>query len=112
MLRSGNAPLHVEVVTAAGSSQTDATAIPTNSSLALIVSAGDNTVGIRLPKAVKGKTYCVKNIGSGGLKVYPATGDAINAIVADTAITMLTVTSALFVAQNSTTWQTIPTVPS
>jgi len=110
--RSGNAPLHVEVVVAAGTVQADATAIPTNSAPALVVSTGNGTVGIRLPKAVKGKTFYVKNIGGGGLLVWPAVGDAINALAVDGAITMATVTSAVFIAQNSTTWQTVPTIPS
>lgn len=112
MIRSGNAPLNVEVLTAAGSVQGDATGIPVKSSPALIVAAGDNAVGIKLPPATKGKWFVIKNTGTGGLKVWPSSGDAINALGADNAITMATVTSAVFVAQDSTTWQTTPTVPS
>lgn len=112
MVRSGNAPLHVEVVTAAGSSQATAAAIPANASPALVVAAGDNSVGIRLPSAVKGKQYFIKNTGTGGLKVYPASGDVINALSPDGAITMATVTSACFIAADSTTWYTVPLLPS
>ena len=112
MIRAGSAPFNVISLTAAGSTQATATQIPIKSSPALIVAAGDGSVGIKLPPATEGKAFVVKNTGSGTLKVYPATGDAINAIAANTEISMLTVTSALFIAQNSTTWQTCPTVPS
>lgn len=110
--RKGDAPFNVEVVVAAGSIQTDAAAIPTKASPALIVAAGDNTVGLVLPPAVKGKFYIVKNTGNGGLKVYPASGDGINAIAPDSPITMATVTSAIFIARNSSTWYTVPLLPS
>ena len=111
MFRIGNAPLPVQVVTAAGSSQTDAAAVGTKSP-AFILAAGDNTVGIRLPLAAKGMLFYVKNTGGGSLKVYPASGDAINAIVADSPLVMVTVTSAVFVAKDSTTWYTFPLLPS
>lgn len=111
-VRSGNAPLHVELVTPAGTVQADATAIPSLSSLALIVSAGDNTAGIRLPKASKGKAFFVKNSGSGSLIVWPAVGDAINAIAADSSLSVVTLKSFVIVAKDSTTWFTIPLLPS
>jgi hypothetical protein len=112
MLRSGNAPLHVELVTPAGTVQADATAIPTNASPALVVSAGTGAAGIRLPKAVKGKAYFIKNTGGSALLVYPAVGDGINAILADSALSMAALTSAVIVAKDSTTWYTIPLLPS
>jgi len=112
MLRSGNAPLHVENVTAAGSTQADAATIPSKASLALVVAAGDNTKGILLPKASKGKAYFVKNSGAGGLKVYPSGTNAINALGGSNAITMAANTSALFVAATSALWYTVPLLPS
>lgn len=108
--------LSVEVITAAGSTQTDATAIPIKSSPALIVAAGDDVVGIRLPPASKTKRFYVKNTGTGGvtgtLKVYPATGDAINLLGANTPISMASLSSCLFIAASTTLWYTVPTVPS
>ena len=111
-IRGGNAPLNVQSVTAAGTVQADATAVPSKSSPALILAAGDNTVGIRLPAATEGKVYHIKNTGSGGLKVWPATGDIINALGANNAITMATVTAAVFAASSSSQWYTIPLLPS
>ena len=112
MLRAGNAPLHVNLVTPAGTTQADATAIPSNASLALIVSAGDGTAGIRLPKAVEGKAYLIKNTGGSALLVYPATGDGINAIAVNSALSMAALTSAVIAASGSVTWYTIPLLPS
>ena len=110
--RSGIAPLHVEVVTAAGTVQADAAQIPIKSSPALIVAAGDNTVGIKLPPASKGQLFFVKNTGAGSLKVWPSSGDAVNAGGTDNAYSMATVTSALFAAKDSSTWYTFPLVAS
>lgn len=111
--RSGNAPLNVESVTAAGSVQSDAAAIPSKSSPAFVLATGDGTVGISLPKATKGKLFYVKNLAAGSaLKVWPATGDAINALSANSAISMAAATSAVFIAKDSTTWYTVPLLPS
>jgi cobalamin biosynthesis protein CobD/CbiB len=46
------------------------------------------------------------------LKVWPATGDAINAIAANSALSMAAKTSALFVSLDGTTWYTTPLLPS
>jgi hypothetical protein len=46
------------------------------------------------------------------LKVYPDTGDAINALAANAALSMAAKTSAVFVAFDATTWYTIPLLPS
>lgn len=112
MLRLGNAPLHVELVTPAGTVQADAAAIPVNSSPALIVSAGDGTAGIRLPKAVKGKDFYVKNTGGSALLLYPAVGDGINAVAVDSPLSIAALKSCAIVASDSTTWYTVPLLPS
>jgi hypothetical protein len=107
---------NVEVLVAAGSTQTDATAIPIHSSPALVVAAGDDIVGIRLPVATKGKLFYVKNTGTGGLtgklNVYPATSDSINALAINAPIQMATLTSAVFIARNSSVWYTVSLLPS
>lgn len=109
-------PLRVEIVVAAGSTQADAAAIPIKASPALIVSTGNSVTGIRLPPITKGKQFYVKNLGPvggfGGLNVYPAVGDAINALAVNAPLVMAAVTSALFLARDGTTWDTFPTVPS
>jgi hypothetical protein len=111
--RSGNAPLNVAVLTPAGTVLADATLIRTKSP-ALIAATGNGTVGIRLPKAAAGKVYHIKNRAAAAtLNVWPYdTGDAINAIGAGSAMAMAAVTAAVFVAVDSTTWYTIPLLPS
>lgn len=114
--RADQTLLNVEPLTAGGTTQADATAVPIKSSPALILAAGDDVVGIRLPPATKGKLFWIKNTGTGGLtgtlKVYPATGNTINAIAANTALAMASLSAAAFVAKDATSWYTIPLVPS
>lgn len=112
----GSPPINGETIVPGGSTQTDAAQIPLKLSPAIVVAAGDDITGIKLPPATKGKMFCVKNVGTGGvtskLNVYPATGDAINAAAVNVALQMGAATSAIFIALNSTTWYTFPTVPS
>jgi hypothetical protein len=106
--------INVASLAVAGTSQATATPIVTPSPAFIYAgtSGGDGTAGVRLPKAVKGKVYHVKNAYNGNMRVYPASGDAINAIAPDTQIVMAALTSATFIALNSTTWYTIPLLPS
>ena len=109
-----NMTINVEAVAAAGTAQGDATAA-TETGPALIHGTGaDGTKGIKLPAAAAGRILFVKNADAANavLKVYPATGDAINALSADAAISMAAKTSAVFVALDATTWYTIPLLPS
>lgn len=77
-----------------------------------LVSAADGTKGVKLPAAVAGLYVEIKNNVNANLKVYPATGDAINAIAANGAYTMAGLTSAIFRAYDATTWITFPLVAS
>lgn len=104
--------LNVVSLTPAGTAQSDATQIQAVFSPAMIVAAGDGTAGLVLPPASKGRAFVIKNTGGTGLKVYPYGVDVINALSPSAAITMATVTSAWFVAKDSLTWYTTPTVPS
>ena len=98
----------------AGTSQSTATPVVTPSPAFIYAgtSGGDGTAGIRLPKAAKGKMFTVKNAYNGNIRVYPASGDAINALGTDTQLVMAALTSATFIARDSTTWYTIPLLPS
>lgn len=111
--RAGNAPLNVKVLTPAGTVLADATLIRTKSP-ALIAATGDGTAGIRLPMAAPGKIYHIKNRAAAQtLNVWPyATAEQINAITAGSAIALAAATSAVFVAVDSTTWFTVPLLPS
>lgn len=96
-------------VAAAGSAQGDATAIASDF---CVVTAGDGTKGVVLPTAVAGLQVLVKNNANAVLKVYPASGGAINALAGDAAISMAAYTCAIFAASSATQWFTCPLLPS
>lgn len=106
--------LNVEAVAAAGSAQGDAGAVTAASGAIIHATGADATKGIVLPTAAAGKFYFVKNADAANavLKVYPASADDINALGANTAISMAANTSATFVAIDATNWVTIPLLPS
>ena len=95
-------------VAAAGTIQGDAAAIVEGFTLV----TGSTNAGVKLPSAVAGMQVIIKNNVGGNMKVWPSSSDAINAIAADSAFTMATLTSCLFVAYDATTWYTIPLVAS
>ena len=103
-----------EAVAAAGSTQGDAGAVTAASGAFIHGTGADGTKGIVLPAAAAGKIYFVKNADAANaiLKVYPASGDEINALAADAALSMAAKTSATFIALDATTWYTIPLLPS
>ncbi len=99
-------------VAAAGSIQGDATAITSASPCLILVTAADGTKGVKLPTAAAGLEVTIKNNTAAVLKVWPFSGDAINAIAADSAISMASLTCATFHAYDATTWYTSPLLPS
>ena len=109
-------PFEALLLVAAGSAQADATGISAKWSPGLIVAAGNDVKGLRLPPATKGKSFVVKNIGTAGitstLKVYPATGGQINELGTNNPIVMGQKTSTTFIALSTTQWYTSPTVRS
>lgn len=104
-------PLDVTAVAAAGSAQGDAAALALGLN---VVSAADGTKGVKLPAAAAGRVVFVKSTTAGQvLKVYPATGDAINALSANTALSLASgATPAILVAADAATWYTFPLLPS
>ena len=106
--------LTVAALAAAGSAQGDAGAIVSASGAFIHATGADATKGIILPAATAGQIFIIKNSDAANavLKVYPATGDAINALAANAALSMAAKTSALFVALDTTTWYTLPLLPS
>lgn len=97
-------------VAATGSTQADAAALPAAGFV--LVSAADGTKGVILPANAAGKRVEIKNNTAAILKVYPVTSGAINALSANAAISMASLSSATFVSYDGTTWYTCPTVPS
>ena len=102
-------PLISGTVAAAGSTQGDATALAVGFNL---VSAADGTKGVVLPTGERGKSIRVKNNASSTLKVYPPTSGTVNALAANTAMTMAANTSCEYVCYDGTAWYTIPLLPS
>jgi hypothetical protein len=94
-----------QLVTAAGATQGNATAI--TSSLAIInVATTASTHGVKLPTASTGLVVTVGNLGAFGTKVYPATGDKIGAASTNAAdSTVLAINKAnTYIALNTTLW--------
>lgn len=96
-------------VAATGSTQSDAASVSDGFTL---VSAADGTKGVKLPAAVAGRTVILKNNANAVLKVWPASGDAVNAITADSNYVLAAFTSSLLVAYDSTTWYSVPLLAS
>jgi hypothetical protein len=66
-------------VTAAGASQGNATALTAFKNL-VTVALTASTKGVKLPAAVTGLEVLVGNAATFGVKVYPASGDSIQAV--------------------------------
>lgn len=96
-------------VAATGSAQGDAAAVTTGFTL---VTAADGTKGVILPAAAAGKQVEIKNGANAVLKIYPATGDAINALAANAALSIAALTSVILTAYDATTWYSTPLLPS
>jgi hypothetical protein len=106
---SGGVRLPVAAVAAAGANQGNAAALSEGLN---VVSAADGTKGVRLPTAVAGMVVIVKNTAAGALKIYPATGGAINAVAADGAYSITNLTSTMLVASSATQWYSVPLAAS
>lgn len=96
-------------VAAAGSIQGDAAALSLGFNL---VTGADDTKGVLLPAAVAGSVVIIKVDAGADLKVWPATGDAINAIAANSAMTVVDDVCFMLIALDGTTWYTLPLLPS
>ena len=96
-------------VAATGTNQATAAAIATGFTL---VSAADGTKGILLPAAAAGRTCVIKNNAAAVLKIWPSSGDAVNAIAADSNYVLASLTSTLLVAYDATTWYSVPLLAS
>jgi hypothetical protein len=99
----------VATVAATGTLQSDAAAITTGFTY---VTGADDAKGVKLPAAAAG-LVCFIKVGPGAdLKVWPNTGDAINAIAADSAMTVIDDVCFGLIALDATTWYTLPLLPS
>lgn len=69
--------------------------------------AGDS---VKLPAAVLGQVITVKNSGAATLAVFPATGDAINALAVNLSVDVAVSSELTFRAIDATTWETCEVV--
>lgn len=107
---TGAVRLPVASVAATGNSQGTAAALSEGIN---VVTAADDTKGVVLPTAVAGMVVIVKNtVSAKTLKVYPATGAAINAVAANGSYNLGSVLSTLLVASSTTQWYSVPLVAS
>lgn len=108
---TGNQLMPSATVAAAGSIQGDATAFVAGFTL---VTAADATKGAQLPAAAAGKICIVKNADAANavLKIWPATGDGINAVAVNSAYSMAANTCSMFIAYDATTWYSLPLLAS
>lgn len=97
-------------VAAAGSSQADAAQLAEGLTR---VTDANGTKGVILPVAEAGMMVFIKGDTAGVLKVYPASGGQINAVGADTAMSLASgKVPVILIAASATQWYTFPLVPS
>jgi hypothetical protein len=77
-------------VSAAGTTQTDATALVSSVNVITTAAAGS---GVRLPSVEIGDEFDILNLGANGVVIYPATGERINALATNIGFTLGTNTS-------------------
>lgn len=88
----------------AGGGQASATPLPTAlNRVTTVATAADS---VMLPIAKAGLNIFVKNTSANSLNVFPASGDAINALSANAAYALATVKAAFFVCVVDGTWDT------
>jgi hypothetical protein len=99
---TGNKRFSNDIPAAAGNSQGTGTAMTADINA---VTGADGTKGVVLPTAVDGISISVINTDTTNLlKVYPATGAAINSLSANAAYSLQPGESAVFSATSTTQW--------
>lgn len=108
---SGASRSRVATVAATGSTQADAAQLSEGFTW---VTAANATKGVLLPVAVPGMEVEVKNDDTANaiLKIWPATGAAVNAVAANAAFSIAAKTSVRLKAYSATQWFSIPLLPS
>lgn len=106
---TGPVRLPVAAVAAAGANQGNAAALSEGLN---VVSAADGAKGVRLPTAVAGTVVIVKNTAAAALKIYPASGAAVNAVAANGSYDITNLTSTMLVASSATQWYSVPLAAS
>lgn len=107
---TGDLIVRSATVAATGTDNTNAAAISGGFTL---VTGSDGTKGVILPNHAAGTIIIIKNQDNAVLKVYPDSGAAINQLTATTgSYNMAARTPAIFIAQSTTQWFTLPLLAS
>jgi len=98
----------LQTVAAAGSDQAGAGATTAQGGTIVLCSTADNTKGIRLPllsAVTVGEVYLIlNNLSNKTLEIYPGSGDAINPVSDDGAVTIAADTMLICIAQDGVQW--------
>lgn len=95
-------------VTASGTNQGNALALSTAYGNFIIMGTVASGTGVKLPPPTSsGLWITIKNNGANTLNIYPNTGHTINALSANTAITLAAGSCMMFISTNSSAYQTI-----
>jgi hypothetical protein len=99
----------VQTVAATGTVAADAAQLVNGFNL---VTGADDVKGVRLPNVNAG-FFCIIKVAPGDdLKVWPGTGDAINALGVNNALTVVDDVCFAAIGLDNTTWYTLPLLPS
>ena len=100
--------LGLQTVVAAGSDQAGAGAITAQGGTIVLCSTADNTKGIRLPllsAVTAGEVYIImNNLSNKTFEIYPGSGDAINPVSDNGAVTIAADTMLICIAQDGVQW--------
>jgi hypothetical protein len=90
--------------------QAGALVLDMGSAIHRVTTVGTAADAVKLPKAISGRVVIVINAAAANaMGVFPASGDAINALAADAVYSMAANKTALFVCAVDGTWNTILT---
>lgn len=92
----------------AGTTQTQGGATALTGRVNVVSTVGTTDDGVKLPTAVVGLRVLVLNAGANALKLYPATGAAINGLSANAAIVVPAGHGVEVVATSATAWRALP----
>jgi hypothetical protein len=90
-------------VSAAGSTQTDATAL---SKTINVITTGTAGQGVRLPTSMIGMVLYLTNVSGNTITVYPASGARINGLSTNAGLSMGTNATIHLIAPTTTQWYT------
>lgn len=100
------ASLALNITAAAGGGQANATPLTKSNNLVSVVATIADSVALpALSALMVGVEICVKNSAANSMNVFPASGQTINALAANTAVAVAGGAVARFVAASTTNWQ-------